>query len=211
MQSIRLTLVCDGSSDRALIPVARWMAGALGSPLDIEVTLADLGRLREPPKRLDERIKKALELYPGDLLLVHRDAEGLSPANRIEEITTAVRQAGVAFPFVPVVPLRMTEAWLLHDEAALRSAAGNPNGGMPLNLPPIRDLETLPDPKRLLFAALRTASGVSGRRLANFKVHRARARLAERIDDYSPLRQLSSFQAFEDYFRRAVEQHLPSR
>jgi hypothetical protein len=39
---------------------------------------------------------------------------------------------------IPVVPVRMTEAWLLADEFAIRSAPGNPNGTQSLDLPDLR-------------------------------------------------------------------------
>jgi hypothetical protein len=44
----------------------------------------------------------------------------------------------------------MTEAWLLIDETALRTAAGAPGGRQIVNLPPSRELESLADPKTLL-------------------------------------------------------------
>lgn len=36
---------------------------------------------------------------------------------------------------IPVIPVRMTEAWLLGHELSIRSAAGNPNGSENLELP----------------------------------------------------------------------------
>jgi len=56
---------------------------------------------------------------------------------------------------VPAVPVRMTEAWLLFDEAAIRRAAGCPNGSMPLELPSLKTSEDIPDPKTILHEALR--------------------------------------------------------
>ena len=91
----------------------------------------------------------------------------------------------------------MTEAWLLFDEAAIRRAAGNPNGAMPLDLPPLDRLERLPDPKRVLFDAIRTASGRTRRRLKKLNEAESRARLAELLRDFSPLRQLDAFARLE--------------
>ena len=51
---------------------------------------------------------------------------------------------------VCVVPVRMQEAWLLIDEAALRRAAGDPNGTQPLAMPDVQRLEELADPKQLI-------------------------------------------------------------
>ena len=50
-----------------------------------------------------------------------------------------------------VIPVRMTEAWLLIDEKAIRIAAGNRNGTEILEIPKLHELESLPDPKKLLY------------------------------------------------------------
>jgi len=91
----------------------------------------------------------------------------------------------------------MTEAWLLIDESAIREASGNPNGRTPLALPRTRDLEKLPDPKELLYELLRQASELSGRRLAKFKPDECVHRLAELIDDFSPLCGLPAFKLLQ--------------
>ena len=97
---------------------------------------------------------------------MHRDAENQDASVRYREIQLA-NQTNIQH--VCIVPVRMQEAWLLHDEAALREAAGRPSGREPLNLPRASMWERLPDPKQILHAALVTASGASGRRAKNFK------------------------------------------
>jgi hypothetical protein len=96
-----------------------------------------------------------------------------------------------------VIPVRMTEAWLLFDEAALRKAVDNPAGKNPLNLPRLKTLESLPDPKKILYDLLRAASGLKGRQLQKFKPNKFVHQVAESIEYFSPLRQLSAFQALE--------------
>ena len=54
---------------------------------------ADLRRLPMPPQTLRERILNAVELFPCDLLFVHRDAEREYPQNRYTEIHTALNEA----------------------------------------------------------------------------------------------------------------------
>ena len=105
---------------------------------------------------------------------------------------------------VAVVPDRMTEAWLLIDEAALRSAAGDPRGMVPLGMPLVQQLERLPDPKKTLHDLLRAASGLTGRRLRKFRMDQAVHRLAQGIQDYSPLRDLSAFRALEEEMEQIV-------
>jgi hypothetical protein len=96
----------------------------------------------------------------------------------------------------------MLEAWLLFSEDSIRKAAGNPNGKVSLNLPSLRRLEDRPDPKRDLHDALRIASELHGRRLKKFRPRQAFWRVVEFLDDFSPLRSLSAFAAFEESIRQ---------
>ncbi len=98
----------------------------------------------------------------------------------------------------------MTEAWLLFNEQALREAAGNPNGQMNLVLPTTKRLESLPDPKQILRELLEKASGLNRRRLKRFRWSQARQRLAELIDDYSPLEQLLAFRSLKSDLKQVL-------
>jgi hypothetical protein len=202
---LRYTLLAEGSSDQALIPILTWALRQVSSR-PIEAQWPNFERLPTKPKGLADRIRKAIELYPCDLLFVHRDADSSPPELRHREITVELAAALAdqqAVPSVQVVPVRMTEAWLLFDQAAIRSAAGNPAGRMPLGLPSLARTESEPDPKARLNSALRTASGQSGRRLAAFNMAGAQRRVAALIVDFAPLRQLPAFQRFEHDLARA--------
>jgi hypothetical protein len=86
----------------------------------------------------------------------------------------------------------MTEAWLLISEAAIRGAAGNPNGKTPISLPPLQRLEVLADPKATLEIQLVAASELHGRRRKKFQFPPHRARVPDFIDDWTQLLQLTS-------------------
>jgi hypothetical protein len=103
----------------------------------------------------------------------------------------------------------MTEAWLLIDEEALRRAAGNPNGRTPLKLPSITQLENIPNPKDELHRLLKDASELTGRRLRQFNVQERARRLADLIEDFSPLRKLSAFQELEAAVSTRKTQYVP--
>ena len=195
MRSLTFTLLSDGASDRALIPALQWLLQEHSS-LDFQSQWADL-RGRIPSLRgLAARIEAALALYPCDLLFVHRDGEGEPRETRVREIRESLPQSS-AVTAVCVVPVRMQEAWLLFDEAAIRRAADNPRGRIPLEIPALRRLESLPDPKDILQSLLEEASGLASRRLRRFSSAPRTHRVAELIQDFSPLRQLSAFQALE--------------
>lgn len=179
-------LLGDGASDRVLIPIIRWAI----RQLDPNVVLA-------PPlfkQRGSDDIRQAVghftEAYRPNLVLVHRDAERLDHATRKREIP---KLDGL----VPLVPVRMTEAWLLTDESAIRRASGNPNGRVSLDMPPLNKLEHISDPKIELYRLLRTASELSGRRLRRLGEARAVHRVAESTEDFHALRNLPAFVEFE--------------
>jgi hypothetical protein len=201
MDRLDFTLLTDGSSDAILIQPLTWILHQ-HFPLAINGTWADLRRLPSPPKTLHERIAMALDLYPCHLLFVHRDAEGETLDRRVAEIKDAV--ADLPDPLVPVVPVRMQEAWLLIDEAALRCAAGNPNGGIDLAMPAIDRLEDIPNPKQMLHDLLLDASELKGRRRKKLNPGRLAMRLGELIEDYGPLRRLTAFRHAEAETRAAL-------
>ena len=204
---MRFTLVSDGSSDQALIPILVWSLRDAGVASDLQPRWAEFRHLLKPPVGLVEKISKAIDLYPADLLFVHRDSENQLPASRKEEIEAAlakVRERGMNIPHVCVIPVRMLEAWLLFNEPAIRKAAGNPNGTVRLELPRARDVENMPDPKEQLFELIKTASELTGRRLRKLSVSQARYRISEIVDDFSSLRLLEAFRAFEADLRAIV-------
>lgn len=57
------------------MPIINWLLYQHCSEIAVESSWADLSRLREPTRTLGNRILVALDLYPCDLLFVHRDAE----------------------------------------------------------------------------------------------------------------------------------------
>ena len=205
MNELRYTLVADGSSDKRLIPVLSWLLQQHSSRA-ISATWADLSVLRSPPRDLTGRIAAAVELYPSDLLFAHRDAETMPHHQRLAEVQAACEGFADVIA-VPVVPVRMQEAWLLISEAAIRMAAARPRGRVPLSLPARNALERVPDPKQVLYDALRTASELSGRHLARLKVAAAAYRVSELISDFSLLRGLPAFDHLEADLRTTVEQN----
>lgn len=204
MDYVQYTLVADGSSDRALIPIINWVLRESGG-IDVpNGKWADLRRTRKPSD-LSERLKLAVEFYPCDILFVHRDAEKASSDARYQEVEKAVAKAfpgALCRPTVCIVPIRMQEAWLLFDEGAIREAAGNPNGDQFLDLPSAKSIEGLPDPKGILHRVLRLASGLQKRRLKSFNAAEAAAFVPEYVKDFSPLRELNAFLRFEEDVKR---------
>ncbi len=205
MDVIRYSLLADGRSDERLFAILDWLFHQLlpevvtesiwiGTPHRRRVTLAG-------------RIANALDSYPSDVLFVHRDAENATRQDRLDEIANAHASAPNTSDqaIIPVIPIRMTEAWLLIDMTAIRKAAGNPNGGTELNLPRLRELENLRDPYSVLSDLINNASELRGRRLKRFNSDHACLLVANYITDFSPLRELSAFQALENDLKVLIE------
>lgn len=193
------TLLADGSSDRVLLPILQWLLDQHCSAAT-ELNFAD--HLPSEPTGLTERIRAAMDYYPCHLLFVHRDAEGDDPSVRQGQIDAAWAGCNPAVQLVSVVPVRMTEAWLLMDDTAIRGAAGNPRSTATLDLPKPGKLEQHKDPKGALFEALRTASGYSGSRLKDFRPESRRHRVTELMATFAPLRTLPSFARLESQLQK---------
>ena len=197
--NLTYTLLTDGSSDKTLIPIINW---TLEQIPNIRINSQHAEVSLKPSVGLFRRAAEAIKVYECDILLVHRDAETLGANLRIAEIKECLIDLGK--PYVPIVPIRMTEAWLLIDEQAIRSAANNPNGTIELNIPKSHRLENIPDPKNVLFENLKLASGLPPGRLQKFRPEPCRHRVAELISDFSQLRSLSAFVQFEDDLMECV-------
>jgi hypothetical protein len=200
LKTLRTTLIADESSDhRVLTPIITLLLDEV-SPHPFQLVSA------EPltgGHALETRLPQAMRLFPCDVLLVHRDAEGTSPAEREAEVKRALANAKVQVPVVCVVPVRMTEAWLLVNERAIRAAVGNPNGGAGLKLPTPDQVESVPAKDRLI-AALEAATELGVNRRRRFQPLQYRHRVAEELLDLTCLRALPSFQRFEQVLRHCL-------
>jgi hypothetical protein len=202
MNELVYTLVGDGPSDRRLIFPINWLLSR-HTARPFRAQWADTRgyvRLREG---LQPRVSVALELFPCDILFIHRDSEAPDHTPRVREIEEAVE--GIIPPHVKVVPVRMQEAWFLCDEAAIRKAAGKPSGRRRIEIPSPRNVEEIPDPKQVLHALIREASEKTGRHLRRLSVEEASSRVAELTLDYSHLRETPAFQRLETGIVKAVE------
>jgi hypothetical protein len=195
-------LISDGSSDRALIPIIDYFLYEI-SGIHFNGKRAEFGLLRNPPKSLKNRIIKALDLYPDiELIFIHRDAERQTIEMRVGEINENIDKASMVlkeeFSFVKIIPIRMTETWLLIEENAIKRASGNPNSKINLKLPSINKLEQIPNPKALLIDLIKQSSSLSGRRLASLNIHHCISLIPQFIDDFSPLLKLSSIKVLKE-------------
>lgn len=202
---INSVLIADGRSDRVLIGLIDKLAGE-HCPATHSWRATDfVDAYPEDCRRLADRMRFALTQFPSNLVFVHRDAEQTDALpQRTAELADALQELPQVPATVLVVPVRMTETWLLTDAQAIRCAAGNPSGQADLDLPPLRRLESV-DAKRQLFTALTAAAEMNKRRSSRLNPEALRHRVVDFIDDLARLRCLPSFNHFEtqlkQYFR----------
>jgi len=192
MGQISFALLREGSSDNGLVEHIRTLILKAGAD-------AALGTHREYSGTVLEKLEQTLaEDPPVDLVFVHRDSDSRDSTPRFAEIETAAGSVGTPERVIPIVPIQEMEAWLLVDEAQIRSVVGRPNGTVSLGLPALRRIETTARPKEILRAACLAASEASGnrrRRISrSFEAHRKT--LLERIDPLGPVSTLPSWQRF---------------
>ncbi|GGO66560.1 DUF4276 family protein [Nonomuraea cavernae] len=196
--SLRILFLGEGTSDSGITTHVRRIA--IENGLDVVITDPMMERLppsrRRTTKSKLEMIKEIGGAY--ELVIVHRDADRDGRECRLREIETAVAEVMPGIPFAGVIPIRMTEAWLMLDERNLRQVAGNPNGRMSLGLPKPRSVESIPDPKAVLAEKLALASGLSGRKLEKFKKRfpEHRRQLLDRIDPSGVICEVPSWADF---------------
>jgi hypothetical protein len=218
MSQLLFTLLGEGPSDDALIPIIEWVLErpTLGLLPDVEIIHRFVGPDEVTDERgLRERIMVCAADFPSDLLVVHHDADGPTHdlwSQAIRHMVADARRHGTDLPpIVPIVPVRELEAWLLIDEAAIREAVGVPHGLASLTLPHLHEVEACSDPKAVLRQALRDASELPRRRWTRLDAIRPRT-IVNCIKDLTLLRQLTAFQAFEDDVRQVIQdQGWPER
>lgn len=214
VDEILFALVCEGTSDDALLPHLEALCLDSGANAATGIYV-DLSRSPSPPGHsVQQRLLGALEETSStvDLVFVHRDGDSRDATSRRSEVVQAAERAVecglIPHPalVVPVVPIQATEAWALLDEAAVRDVAGKPKGREALGIPAPRNLERTADPKACLKEALRIASELTGRKAdrfaRRFSVHR-RALLL-RMDTAAASTHLAAWQALQRDTQTAV-------
>ncbi len=192
---VRFLLICEGSSDAALVSHIQALLIECGAS-EADGAASFRGRL------VRDKVRLGLQYYGSvNLLFVHRDADRADPDTRYGEIRQGVSAAGYEERWIGVVPVRMMEAWLLADEAAIRRVAGRPRGTEPLDLPAPDELESMPDPKETLREVLMKAGAPRGvRRRKRFKADfgNLRKQLAENLRSGGLLEQVPAWARFRD-------------
>ncbi|GAA0990888.1 hypothetical protein GCM10009555_077370 [Acrocarpospora macrocephala] len=200
--------VGEGTSDLPLADIVETLFIDRGT--QVRLSKPDFESLKGVRRDVRSKVSASIQLVGGpvDLVVVHRDADNAGADTRRNEIEEAVHAAGHCSSIVPVIPVRMTEAWLLLDEQSIRTVAGNPKGKMNLGLPASNRVEREPDPKQLLKECLLKASDATGRRRerAANRFYEHRRHLLQRLDCAGPVTSLPSWKRLVADIESVIDQ-----
>ena len=205
-----MALLEEGSTDnRFLSSIAQRTASRilnLKSKSVVDVPEPQIVSSRDKGSQEDRILWAAQDSHGYHLLLVHADADACSGedalAERIEPGFKKTREAHetgvqVCDKKVPVIPIRMTESWMLADLEALFNVIGTSVSPRDISLPNSpSQVESITHPKRKLQEVLNFAVGGSSRRRRKTRdVGRLYEPLARGID----LERLSGVPAFRKF------------
>lgn len=213
MQTLVLALYAEGSTDERFLPPVIQRT--------VEHIVAERGRtmvdVLEPllvQKNPDisgqaERILDAARQTTGShALIIHADADHPTAeralTERFQPGLQLVKQAGIDHHLIPLIPVRMIEAWLLADPDALRQVIGTRDLHLPLQA---HQVESDPDPKQTLKDVVQRATAQRRRRRA-IRVSDMFAPLARTIS-LEHLRSVPAYQQFVvDMSAALIELHI---
>ncbi|MEO3745461.1 DUF4276 family protein [Plantactinospora sp. B5E13] len=165
MRYLTSALVSEGVTDDQFLPrlLGRALTELCLTEFDDVVEVADVQplRRRKGPCSVEEVIE-LVELNANSFSVVffHHDQGAAAERLQLEWLGPLQRLWGERVErLVAVVPIRETEAWLLADGVALRTALGVRWSDAEMGLPAHpKDVERIDDPKRILNGVLRRVS-----------------------------------------------------
>ena len=199
---VSFALVCEGSSDSSLIPHIQELFVRYGAT-EVSGEYADLTCFPRVGSSVKNKVDAVVTLMPHiNVIIVHRDGDGVGAVGReLEIIEQTAHVKGKKI--IPIIPIRMLEAWLILDEQAIRDVVGNSGSKVRLDLPTPISVEGVRDPKVKLYQTLEVASELTGARLKKFKkrLPAMRRRLAESLSPLGLVSQTESHARFCSYLK----------
>lgn len=181
---------------------------------NIDVQAISLDWVRVSGLSQVEKMRLAAEkAYGSELLVFHLDSDHPTFERSVEERFRPgyekLQIEAEKFPnhynlnIVPVIPIRMTDAWLLADFNAFRLSIGTDYSAKDLNFPERpQQIEAISDPKAVFEQAVRTCSR---RRRKTIWPDEIWLTLAQKID-LALLEQVPAYRAFSERFAAILRQ-----
>ncbi len=174
MQTLVLALLTEGPTDKRFLPgviqrTVQYLVAERGctvidvqEPMPVDISPQIQGQA--------QRILEAARQTEGyHALIIHTDADHHSAERALNERfqpgLLLAQEAGINHHLVPLIPIRMTEAWLLADPESLCQVIGTRMTANDVGVPERpHQVESDPDPKATLQEVVRRATAQRGRR-----------------------------------------------
>lgn len=209
---LRVGLMVDGPTDRRFLPpvVQRtYEALVLDCPSQIDVFAVEV--IDPKGHGFVEQVTDAARLAfrnGFDVLVVHTDAESDTAQDAWRHKITPALEGVQAIPdqicqvIVPLITVRMVEAWMLADMSLLKEEIGTSKSDQDLGL--ARSPETYADPKKQIEAAIRVAhAGRSRRQRDQVSISELYQPMGQQID-LRCLKKLASYRDFATAARASL-------
>ena len=158
---------------------------------------------------VEEVIKSAKEAKWAHVLCIHTDADDSSEDSALNhKITPAFKAVNeelgaICKNLVPIVPVQMTEAWMLADKNILKEEIGTTRSDGDLQLPRLKSIEGISDPKGTIINAIRLAFENAPRKRRQPTISELYTPLSQKIDLHK-LSDLPSYAKFKASAKAAL-------
>ncbi len=210
---LQIGYTAEGSTDeRFLGNIIRKTFEAIASDCKspIEVYQPEFLK-KEEHSFVDQIVSLAKKYAYFHVICIHCDADAPTlengMRNKFNPMFDAVRKAdeGICKNLVPVIPVQMTEAWMLADTELLKNKIGTQKSENELGLPMKANLiENINDPKATIVNALKIAYADQPKRRRKRDIADLYTPISQELS-LEKLRFLASFNAFELKAREALQ------
>jgi hypothetical protein len=215
MIALVLALYAEGRTDERFLPVVirRTVEHILAQHgrIDVDVLepiIVNHNIDRKFSTRAERILEAAHRAHGFHALIVHADADHPTPERALKERFMPghdlVQKAKdrVCNRLLPIIPVRMTEAWMLVDSEALRKVIRTNIDEQALGLPTrARQIESDPDPKQTLHQILQNALAHYPRRRRGIVLGTIYEPLARQLS----LERLSALPAYQQFVKDMTE------
>ncbi len=215
MTTLALAIYAEGRTDERFLPIviqrtAEQILSQRGrTSVDVFGPVVLNHDIERTSQGRAERILEAARRSAGyHALIVHADADYPSPdratKERIQPGFDLVRRAkeSVCHQLLPIIPVQMTEAWMLADPEALQQVIGTSLGAQALGLPAhAHQVESDPNPRQTFSQALQNALAHRPRRRRRIDLGTIYEPLARQIN----LERLGTVAAYQQFVHDMIE------
>jgi hypothetical protein len=215
MNTLVISLLPEGATDIRFLSniIIRTAFDILIEKAEGQIDVSDLIILNNSKKngRDNQILQAAKDSYGYHILIVHSDADDNSDKeafdNRINPWFSLVEEeiGKICKNLVPIVPIRMTEAWMIADKNTLKEEIGTDKDDHQLELNfPIKNVEIIADPKEKIKKAIQVACIETPYRLARINIADLYLPLGQKVD-LSILNHLGAYRKFKKHLTEAFK------